>query len=254
MDDRTLERDRVAAEAARPLPDIDEEAHFELLTEQAFHEIVPGVFLGGDYAPQRTHSLAAAAADEPGNSPPCSLVVRCGETKSSAPGCGDAANTFAFPPKADATDGRVSVGLHSFDEQDGDLAHLIHALGMLRECVSAGGRALVHCQQGIDRSATVVAAFIMFQLDLPGDVAFGYVRSRRRIADPGVPGYKEFLEREGGRIREAGTRASGAGAEQPLSSPVAPSLPVSLPLPGDSSPAAMAEAADADATRSTGKK
>ena len=214
-----LERDRVVTEATRPLPAIDEEAHFELLTEQAFHEIVPGVFLGGDYAPQRTHSLAAAtaaaaaasaAADAPGDSPPYSLVVRCGETTSSAPGCGDdAANTFAFPPKADAADdGRVSVGLHSFDEQRGDLAHLLRALGMLRECVSSGGRALVHCQQGIDRSATVVAAFLMFQLDLPADTAFGYVRSIRRIADPGVPGYKEFLEREGGRIREAGTGAS----------------------------------------------
>jgi predicted protein tyrosine phosphatase len=46
------------------------------------------------------------------------------------------------------------------------------------------GGVLVHCQQGKSRSASVVIAFAMEEMDLVYDAAFRYVREKRRKVSP----------------------------------------------------------------------
>lgn len=48
----------------------------------------------------------------------------------------------------------------------------------------AGGAVLVHCAQGVSRSATLVAGYLMWRERLGCDAAVAVVRATRPIADP----------------------------------------------------------------------
>jgi len=45
-------------------------------------------------------------------------------------------------------------------------------------------RVLVHCAEGISRSVSVVAAFLMAQFDWSPSQALEYIKERRRVANP----------------------------------------------------------------------
>jgi protein-tyrosine phosphatase/predicted kinase len=52
---------------------------------------------------------------------------------------------------------------------------------------------LVHCREGVSRSATIVIAYLMKKFDLPMDVAYQYVKKRRPVAEPN-DGFKKQLK------------------------------------------------------------
>lgn len=54
------------------------------------------------------------------------------------------------------------------------------------------GKILIHCEQGISRSATVLAAYLMKEERLHSQEAINYIRRFRPIIDPN-PGFKEQL-------------------------------------------------------------
>lgn len=54
------------------------------------------------------------------------------------------------------------------------------------EARSQGGRILVHCSQGVSRSATIVIAYCMWKLALPYDDVFDHVKKIRHVISPNV--------------------------------------------------------------------
>ena len=54
------------------------------------------------------------------------------------------------------------------------------------EARSSGGRVLVHCSQGVSRSATIVIAYCMWKLALPYDDIFDHVKKIRHVISPNV--------------------------------------------------------------------
>ena len=49
-----------------------------------------------------------------------------------------------------------------------------------------GGHVLLHCSQGVSRSAALAIAHHMWQADLPYDEAFSAVKAARGIANPNL--------------------------------------------------------------------
>lgn len=54
------------------------------------------------------------------------------------------------------------------------------------EARSAGGRVLVHCTQGVSRSATITIAYCMWKLGLSYDEIFDQVKKIRHVVSPNV--------------------------------------------------------------------
>jgi hypothetical protein len=172
------------------IPRLDEEQQFELLLEQAVHEIIPGLFLGGsDYQPQpnaihhynrRTGAvefeqiISATHWQPPGGFKPSQQ-----------------ASVFKFP--GDPNRNPIDVTLTSFKSEG--QRHLKEALSVIDNALAKGKKVFVHCQQGKDRSATVVIAYIMSKYNVSVDTALTFVRSKRWLAEPGDE-YISFLKTE----------------------------------------------------------
>ena len=58
---------------------------------------------------------------------------------------------------------------------------------------------LVHCQQGVDRSTTVIAAFIMTVWKVKSAIAFRFIQQKRLIANP-LDSYLTFLDENESKI------------------------------------------------------
>ncbi|KXN87187.1 Dual specificity protein phosphatase 26 [Leucoagaricus sp. SymC.cos] len=65
-------------------------------------------------------------------------------------------------------------------------AHLPTTTAWIREALSRDpqARVLVHCVEGISRSVSVVAAFLMVQYNWSPNEAIQYIKSKRRVAEP----------------------------------------------------------------------
>lgn len=61
---------------------------------------------------------------------------------------------------------------------------ILHAIAEIEDCISSGESILVHCHQGISRSATLVIAYVAWKLDLDVPSALQYVKARRSIVSP----------------------------------------------------------------------
>ncbi|KNZ74835.1 Dual specificity protein phosphatase [Termitomyces sp. J132] len=72
------------------------------------------------------------------------------------------------------------------------LIHLPSACQFIEEALRSGGNVLVHCVQGISRSATVVAAYLMWRRRVNTTEALEMVRAARDQIWPN-PGFQEQL-------------------------------------------------------------
>lgn len=64
------------------------------------------------------------------------------------------------------------------------------------KAVLGRGNTLVHCQAGVSRSATLVAAYLINRFDLPAETAMNYLRNKRACVNPKfVPFLHEYAER-----------------------------------------------------------
>lgn len=81
------------------------------------------------------------------------------------------------------------------DTVNSDLLQVLgEAIAFVKESLKKNdGGVLVHCQKGISRSASVVIAFTMEEMELDFDTASRYVRSSRPKAKPNT-GFQSQLE------------------------------------------------------------
>lgn len=73
------------------------------------------------------------------------------------------------------------------------LPYLDGAADAIASVLSQGGNVLVHCHQGISRSATVLAAFLIKHGGLTADDALQQIQSCRAVANPNL-GFRHQLE------------------------------------------------------------
>lgn len=79
------------------------------------------------------------------------------------------------------------------DDRSADLLdHFLESWRFITYALEAGGRVLVHCEQGISRSVTVMAAFLMRTERMHSLEAIRYIQKFRPIADPNE-GFREQL-------------------------------------------------------------
>lgn len=149
---------------------LSEEEQLQLLTACTHDEIVENLFLGGSYRPieARQYDFIVQVCPQPCDWQP-------------------EAERFAFPLRKNA-DGQLGVGVQSFDV-------MLDALRDINRRLVSRQRVLVHCQAGVDRSATVVAAFIVCRFGVDGEMALRFVRHRRYIAEPRDE-FREYLLRD----------------------------------------------------------
>lgn len=80
------------------------------------------------------------------------------------------------------------------DAQEADLLqHFKDCWRYIRDVLDAGGRILVHCEQGISRSPTILAAYLMREERMHPGSALTYIKKFRPIVDPNA-GFKEQLD------------------------------------------------------------
>lgn len=73
------------------------------------------------------------------------------------------------------------------------LPYLDGAADAIAAVLSQQGNVLVHCHQGISRSATVLAAFLIKHRGLTADAALQHIQSCRAVANPNL-GFRRQLE------------------------------------------------------------
>ncbi len=79
-------------------------------------------------------------------------------------------------------------------------------------CISAGASVLVHCAQGVSRSATLVAGYLMWAEKLSTDSAVAAVRSCRARCDPNDGFMLQLREFEEAGCKLASWRGWGRAA------------------------------------------
>jgi len=71
------------------------------------------------------------------------------------------------------------------DTNSEDISPLFYrTLDWMQHAVDTGGRVLVHCREGVSRSATMVLAYVMWQQGLTFEVAYQNLRKVRPICNP----------------------------------------------------------------------
>lgn len=171
----------------RAFSDADEELILELMFENAYHEMLPGLYLGGAYKPQKYIGYHQEKQD----APRFDLVVHA-----SYFGLDDLKLQNA-PQKRDfqfaKMGGYNDVSLESFRANHQE--QLRDCLIQIDRALQEGKKVAVQCQQGKDRSSTIIMAYLMSKYGLTVEQALNFNRNQRRIVED-KPDYMNFLKRE----------------------------------------------------------
>jgi len=97
-------------------------------------------------------------------------------------------------------------------------------LEWIQSAIEQGGRVLVHCREGISRSASVVIAYLMWRCSLPFKVAYEKVSKIRPICSPNT-GFTCQLLRFGKKLGLGESTQNSVLAEAPCLFRVAPYHP-----------------------------
>lgn len=154
------------------------------LSAQAQHEIVPGLWLAGNYQPNAFYGTGGM----PHQPTYMGIIAATNRLTDYVTSLKRSMGTFfQITDAPNAQD----VGVESFSANKCvELSLIVHAIAFR---LSNNQNVLVFCQQGADRSATVVIAYLMSAYQLSFEDALLYVRSRRFIANPQTE-YQDFLK------------------------------------------------------------
>lgn len=98
---------------------------------------------------------------------------------------------------------QVRVPVHDHpDESDDMLEHLPAALKAIDEELRRGGTVLVHCFAGVSRSASVVAAYLMFREGLTPRQAIARVQALKPETFGSDPNFLDALETLHGALKK----------------------------------------------------
>lgn len=197
------------------------EASFTAICAQAVTEVLPGLFLGGHNQPEVFHSFNQGAISPP----EYSCVIRATIMNAFGTGFGQQWQAERGIPQGTPsatsspivfqfsgnhpTNPNKDVGLNSFRGND-DYAEFLYAIRLIDETLQRRENVFVMCQQGADRSASVVIGYVMWKYGLSAEDAMFYVRSKRLIADPKETedpreDYKVFLKEFDAFLNTQGT-------------------------------------------------
>jgi hypothetical protein len=175
----------------RAFTDADEELILELMFENAYHEMIPNLYLGGAYEPQKFVGYNGRVKE----APQFDLVVHVSAfgledlKLQAAPGKKD----FHF----DKIGGYNDVSLASLKAND--QAQLRDCILQIDQALREGKKVAVQCQQGKDRSSTIIMAYMMSKYGLTVEQALNFNRNQRRIVED-KPDYMDFLRHEFKRV------------------------------------------------------
>lgn len=86
-----------------------------------------------------------------------------------------------------ANDGLMYKTLYLQDTPAEDILCVLYdSFDFIHTALEIGGQVLVHCSQGVSRSATIAIAYIMWRTQLPFDKVFEQVKSIRGVASPNI--------------------------------------------------------------------
>jgi hypothetical protein len=71
--------------------------------------------------------------------------------------------------------------------------HFLKSNEFISKAISSGGKVFVHCMCGVSRSATLVAAYLMYEYGLTCDAAVKLLQRKRACVDPNG-GFRQQLE------------------------------------------------------------
>ncbi|KAF7378167.1 hypothetical protein MSAN_00241200 [Mycena sanguinolenta] len=98
-----------------------------------------------------------------------------------------------WAPPARKEDGFVAYSIDIRDKESVDLRpHLEAACVYIERALKRGEGVLVHCQQGVSRSPSIVIAYLIRNHGMSYDAALAFVRRKRACAKPN-PGFARAL-------------------------------------------------------------
>ncbi|KAF8764642.1 dual specificity protein phosphatase 3-like [Argiope bruennichi] len=131
-------------------------------------EVFPGIFLGNAASAKNLNQL---------------LKNNIGYVLNAAHGSDEYLNMIEPLSEKDYSAAGIRfLGIPAIDSMGYPLhQHFNETIAFMREALQSGKGVLVHCKQGISRSAAVVIAFLMIELGMPLQEATRVVRQRREI-------------------------------------------------------------------------
>lgn len=203
-------------EAQQVLAALSDAESMTVFTENAWHEVVPNLYLGPQRSPDTVYSVDGS--ERARETVKLSLVVRADELPEdvTAQTRAEGAELFCFPlrrphPGPDGSRARIlSMGLHCFDRARGDLAHLCEALRKVDASLSRGDSVLIFCKNGSTFSPIVVAAYLMAKYQVTADEAWHYTARRRLVAAGNTDNANHVF------LREKQTQVQGLLAGAPV--------------------------------------
>ncbi|GLC37087.1 hypothetical protein PLESTB_001393100 [Pleodorina starrii] len=133
-----------------------------LFFEKHCSEVSPGLFLSGDYVAKNRETLRQAGVTH---------VLNC----------------VGFICKEYFKDELMYKTLYLQDTPAEDILCVLYdCLDYIDGALQSGGRILVHCSQGVSRSATLVIAYMMWRSGKPYDEVFAAVKAVRGVANPNI--------------------------------------------------------------------
>ncbi|MEI8125307.1 MAG: dual specificity protein phosphatase, partial [Parachlamydiaceae bacterium] len=150
---------------------LDQEAALELLMEQAFHEIIPNLYLGGSYTPEKIVNYQGKKSREMTFDYVVHATIHNRDLQL-VPNPSRQEFTFKVLNK--------DIGLDSFEYND--QKDLNECISNIHEYLKKGQKVFVHCQQGKDRSALIIMAYLMSVYpQMNAQIAQEFVSSKRQI-------------------------------------------------------------------------
>ncbi|KZV90131.1 phosphatases II [Exidia glandulosa HHB12029] len=146
------------------------------LYPEAMNEIVPGLFLGSWDAARDTDALRAA-----GITHVLTLMRELALYKLDNLAAPDCPLTTLHLPIIDGAAFKL-------------LPYVPRCIEFIDAALSGGGKVLVHCFQGVSRSASVVAAYLMAKRGIARDEALELVRAARPAIQPNLGFMKQLDE------------------------------------------------------------